>query len=299
MRSTYAPTLLSLANDFQVAAVCDLNQTAAREIANSFAGAEVFTEAHAMLATARLDAVLVLTSEKVNAGMARIVLEYGLPVYLEKPPAINSAHLDALMAAEARSRSFIYTAFNRRHTPLFAKLDFGGEKIVKVTGALRREGRVVETFPYTAIHVVDSSQFFAGSPFAEWKIDFKRLASHSVWKVTGKFENGADVALEFVPDGADFAEYLVLESENRRWELQFPNGVAAVPEGEIIAGGRDGSSPQRTKGTPLPVFEAMGFRPCLIDFATRVREKKASPAHQLNSCRATIRILEEMMALAK
>ena len=299
MQSTYTPTLQSLSDDFLVAGVCDLNETAAGDVAKSFAGAEVFTDADAMLAAAKLDAVLVLTSEKVNAAMAQRVLKSGIPVYLEKPPSVSSAQLAELIAAEEKSASFIYTAFNRRHTPLFAHLDFGGEKIVKVSGALRRQGRIVATFPHTAIHLIDSAQFIAGGAFAEWKIDFQRKTDHSIWKVTGNLENGADVTLEFVPDGNDFAEYLVLESASRRWELQFPNSVAAVPEGEIIASSTDASIPTRTKGdSDLPTFAAMGFRSCLLDFAKQVHAKARSPAHQLASCRATIRVMEEMEKLA-
>jgi virulence factor len=297
MRSTYVPALLSLTEEFEVAAICDLNEAVAREVAKSFGSAVVFTDADQMLQAGGLDAVLVLTSEKVNAAMAQCVLKSGLPVYLEKPPAVNPVQLEELIEAEKRSSSFIYTAFNRRHTPLFANLDLGGEKILKVSGALRRKGRVVATFPHTSIHLIDSAQHFVGSLFAEWKVEFKKLAEHSIWEVTGKFMNGADVALEFVPDGADFAEYLVLESDGRRWELQFPNTEAAVPEGEIIAGATDGSPPGRTRGNPsLPSFEAMGFRPCLLDFAAQLNGKNRSPLHQLSSCRATIGVMGEMEA---
>ncbi len=102
MRSTYVPTLLSLPEQAQVVAVCDLNAGLANEVAGHFANVAVFTDAKMMLKAAGLDAVLVLTTEKVNARMARMVMEANLPVYQEKPPAVNSAELEELIYCGSR-----------------------------------------------------------------------------------------------------------------------------------------------------------------------------------------------------
>ena len=109
MRSMYVPTLLSLPDAIRVTAVCDLNEEAARASAEKFESATVFTDVAALLQEAKLDAVMVLTSEKVNAAMAQRGLKAGLPVYLEKPPAVSSPQLEELIAAETRSKTFVYT----------------------------------------------------------------------------------------------------------------------------------------------------------------------------------------------
>ena len=300
MRSAYVPTLLSLRDEIHLASACDLNETAARNAVEPFPGATVFTDVDAMLQAGNLDAVMVLTSEKVNAAMAQKILKAGLPVYLEKPPAVSSIQLDELIAAEVKSASFVYTAFNRRHTPLFAKLDFGGEKIRRISGALRRMNRVVVTFPHTSIHLIDSAQFFGRGLFQNWKIDFDQKADHSIWVVSGRTENGAEFSLELIPDGNVFAEYLILETESKQWELQFPNTEAKVPEGEIIVSGKNGSNPASSRGQKdLASFASMGFQGCLLDFVGRVESEMPSPIHRLSSCRATIGVIEEMEACVK
>jgi len=253
-----------------------------------------------MLQESKLDAVLVLTSEKVNAIMARLVLKANLPVFLEKPPALCSEELEDLIATEAQSKSFAFTAFNRRHTPLFTGLDFMEGKIVRISGALKRLKRAVATFPHTSIHLIDSAQHFGGSLLESWKITFEKKEKHSAWTIEGSLKNGAAVKLECIPDGTEFAEYLVIETEGGRWEMQFPNTVAAVPEGELVVSLKDGSPPSSKRGSKtLPSIEAMGFRLCLSDFLDELEKPKPSSPHRLANCRATIRVIEEMEAAAK
>ena len=300
MRSMYTPTLLSLADRVRVTAVCDLNEEAARASAGQFENAAVFTDVRAMLRDAQLDAVLVLTTEKVNATMARLVLEAGLPVYLEKPPAVSSAELEKLIDAEARSKTFIYTAFNRRHTPLFAGLDLAGGKLRRISGALRRTDRAVATFPHTSIHLIDSAQHFAGSRLQSWTINFKTKPENSIWTIDGKLENGAELGLQFIPNGSEFAEYLILETTSGTWELQFPNTAAAVPEGEMIESPADGAPSRTIRGdATLAPIESMGFRPCFLDFIRELEKSKASSLHRLPFCRPTIRVIEDMEACLK
>jgi predicted dehydrogenase len=277
--------------------VCDLDAALAAETASQFPGAAAHGGMEAMFRETELDGVLVLTSERANAEMARRSLAAGLAVYLEKPPAVSSRELEELIGAEARGPGTIYPAFNRRHTPLFAALDFHGKEWRRVSGALKRHGRPVAKFPHTAIHVIDSAQYFAGSVLEEWKVDFARGDAGSRWTVEGRLANGAACALELIPDGNEFAEYLVLETEAESWTLQFPNGEAAVPEGEIIQR-RDGGIARTIRGEKeLSSFAAAGFRSCLLDFCRRTGER-AKPVHDLSFCRATIAVMEEMEARA-
>lgn len=294
MRSTYVPALQALADRISVAAVCDLNTDLAAETARLFSRCTAYADAEKMFQEKGLDAVLVLTSEKVNAKMAQMGLRANVPVYLEKPPAINSAQLDELISGEAKSPRKIYTAFNRRHTPLYAGLDFAGKKIRKVSGALKRKDRQVSNFAHTGIHVIDSAQFFARSQFEEWKIEFESQADQAIWTIRGKLTNGADCELEIAPRGDEFAEFLKFETDTEIWELVFPNISAEVKEGEIIVRPHDGSPATVTPGNKaLPFFEAMGFRACLEDFLQHLAGAENS-IHRLEWCRPTIAIMETM-----
>jgi hypothetical protein len=299
MRYVYAPILLSMPDRVRVATVCDLDESARAVVAGQFTDVSVFTDAGAMLREGDLDAVLVLTSEKVNARVARMVLQKNLPVYLEKPPAVNSVELEELITAETQNPAKIYTAFNRRHTPLFSNLNFSPTKIRRVHGAFKRLNRSVATFPYTSIHLIDSAQYFANSLFKSWKLDFKRKAESSIWTIRGHLENGAECTLELVPDGKEFAEFLVLETDVATYEFQFPNADAVVREGEIILRPGNGAPPRITRGEEgTPFLEATGFRPCLLDFLRQL-ETGNNSAHRLASCRSTIGIMEEMKIPAR
>jgi virulence factor len=299
MRSIYTPVLLSLPDLVRVTAVCDINEAAVQACTGSFVLATAYTDIETMLRKTKLDAVLVLTNEKATAPVTRQILQANLPIYQEKPPALNSPELEDLIAVEAQGSGFVHTAFNRRHTPLFSALA-SGTKLRRVLGALNRSGRAVASFPLTAVHVLDSAQHYAGSLFQSWKVSLEKKARHSVWTVDGKLENGVVCLLQFTPDGRNFEEFLVLETDAETWELQFPNTAAAIPEGQLIVTTSDGSLRTATRGpASFDSLEAMGFRNCVRDFIAQVQNRRASPLYSLSRCRSTIRLMNEMEALVK
>jgi virulence factor len=295
MRALYTPAFLSMPQLTRVTAVCDLNESAASAIAKGIPGAAVFTDMDAMLQSGTFDAVLILTSEKFNAAVAQRVLKANVPIYLEKPPANDSAELEELIAAEARSQTFVYAAFNRRHIPLFSHLDFNGERVRRISGSLRRTDRTVAMFPPVTVHLIDSAQHYAQSLFQKWEVRFIQNREDASWTIHGTMDNGAACDLQLVPKGTDFVEFLVLETESGTWELQFPNEHAPVPEGEIIVRRKDGSPATTTRGEKeMPFFESTGFRDCLLDFFRCIETGKDSNLHTLARCRSTIRLMEEL-----
>jgi virulence factor len=296
-RSIYAPILLSLGDSVRVLAICDLDASAALAMAARFKGSTSFSSVAAMLEKTTLDAVLVLTSEGATAAVVVEILKAGIPVFVEKPPAMNSAELEELIKAEGLNQAFAYTAFNRRHVPLFYTLAPSGAGFRRISGVMKRVGRTLASFPTTAIHLIDSAQYYGQSLFRNWEITFSREDNCSVWTIEGVLENGAACQLRFVPDGDVFAESLFLEAKSGAWELRFPNSDAGVPEGERIFRRGDGSPEEVTRGQAgLDSFEAMGFRSCLLDFIQHARTRKAPLLNRAASSRSSIRIMQEMEA---
>jgi virulence factor len=287
-RSIYSPLLQSLGDRVQVAGVCDVQPDSLRQAAEIFPGTRVYTRAEELLEREELDAVLVLTPEVYNAPTAALALEKNLAVYLEKPPAVSHAEWTDLKNKEARSEGWIYTAFNRRHTP------FEGwhppKNLRKVGGLLARRGRVVKTFPFTAVHLIDAAQYFSGASFGElavaWEQEEKR------WRLSGPMTNGAACDLVIVPDGREHAEYLVVEADET-WKMVFPNREAShCPEGGLFHGSRFYPIPEDRS----PMLEAAGFAPCLRTFLDLVENgDKSDSRHRLASCEGTIRLLEKML----
>ncbi len=294
-RTIYGPIIAKLDGLLQVTAICDLDQRVAIDLLERYAPhARIYTETHTLLDNEELDAVLVLTSESASAAVALQVLNHGLPVYLEKPPATSLASLESLMSAEKANEHCIYTAFNRRHTPLFQPLKPLQGKVKQLTGVIERRNRTVETFPFTSVHLLDSAQYFGGSPFAHVDVHFERNGVSS-WHLRGTLESGAICDLTFVPDGTCQDEYLTLESDAEIWRLQFPDPAEAQPDVRLIRQRVDGPQQEERVDTGLDPLEKSGYAPCLRHFIELLRGGKLkNSVHRLSSCVRTIAALEAM-----
>lgn len=77
-------------------------------------GVEVFSDYRTMLQACqhRLDVVVVPTPLQLHAEMHEAVTALGIPVYLEKPPTLDWAELDRMIAADTRARRASLVGFN-------------------------------------------------------------------------------------------------------------------------------------------------------------------------------------------
>ena len=77
-------------------------------------GVRVFDDYRAMLASCHrdLDLVVVPTPIQLHAEMHAAATALGLPVYLEKPPTLDHAELEQMIAADTRARKASFVGFN-------------------------------------------------------------------------------------------------------------------------------------------------------------------------------------------
>lgn len=77
-------------------------------------GVHLFTDYRSMLEAshANLDVVVVPTPIQLHAEMHDVATGYGLPVYLEKPPTLDYAELERMIAADTRARKASLVGFN-------------------------------------------------------------------------------------------------------------------------------------------------------------------------------------------
>jgi len=77
-------------------------------------GVAVFDDYRSMLDACheRLDLVIIPTPVHLHASMHRACVELGLPVYLEKPPTLDCAELDEMLAVEERAGRLTNVGFN-------------------------------------------------------------------------------------------------------------------------------------------------------------------------------------------
>ena len=77
-------------------------------------GVQVFTDYRAMLEACHqnLDMLVVPTPIQLHAEMHAAATALGIPVYLEKPPTLDYAELERMIAADARARKASLVGFN-------------------------------------------------------------------------------------------------------------------------------------------------------------------------------------------
>jgi myo-inositol 2-dehydrogenase/D-chiro-inositol 1-dehydrogenase len=95
----HAATLRKL-SDAELVAVCDLDETRARELAGS---APTYTDWKQLIAREKPDAVFICTPPKAHREVAVPVLKQGIDVYLEKPIARRLDDAGAIVDAAAAS----------------------------------------------------------------------------------------------------------------------------------------------------------------------------------------------------
>jgi len=123
----HAPAL-SRSADWEVCAVCDPSEERRRRAARAFPRSAVFESLERLLETSRADALIVATPHALHAPIARIGLDAGLHVLVEKPMATTAAEARALVDAAARSGKCLTVGFNRRFRKPYRAIRAGVER---------------------------------------------------------------------------------------------------------------------------------------------------------------------------
>jgi predicted dehydrogenase len=108
----------------RVAAVVDRNAERAEMLVRKFGGdMKASTSLEAVLG--EVDGVVVATPNNLHAAVAKIALERGVPVLVEKPVATTFADAQELAELAERHGTFVLVGYNSRHAPaalLFERL---------------------------------------------------------------------------------------------------------------------------------------------------------------------------------
>jgi predicted dehydrogenase len=106
----------------EITAIADLNRAAAEKVADANEISAVFDDVAAMLATAEIDAVSVIVPNKFHAPLSIQALDAGKHVFCEKPPALNAAEVEQMIAAANSARKTLMFNFNNRARPEASKM---------------------------------------------------------------------------------------------------------------------------------------------------------------------------------
>lgn len=182
-----------------LAAVCDLDRARAAENARKFGGQSVYTDHRQMLTEADLDAVIVCVGPEHHHRLAIEVMEAGLPVYTEKPPAVTAADARQMLETSRRTGQLCMTGFKKRFAPAYVKArqaiasaEFGDPALLSIdycSGFYTNDPdnprrQFLLDF---CVHIIDLSRFL----FGEVAEVYARTHNHVAYAVNLSFRNGA------------------------------------------------------------------------------------------------------------
>jgi predicted dehydrogenase len=103
--------------ELELAACCDLQAELAERNARFFGARHWYTDLARMLGEERLDAVMVVGPPAMHYACGRQVLEAGLPLMMEKPPAMRVEEAAELVALAQAKGLITQIGHNMRHAP--------------------------------------------------------------------------------------------------------------------------------------------------------------------------------------
>ncbi len=106
----------SSSGEAEIAAVCDINEEALREVGEKFDVKKRFTDYRKLLES-DVEGVLVCVGNALHKEVAIAALEAGKHVFLEKPMALNSAEADQIVKVSENTKGILQIGMMRRQTP--------------------------------------------------------------------------------------------------------------------------------------------------------------------------------------
>ena len=169
-------------NGISVAAVCDVNESAAATASWQYGAEAVYTDYRDLIAHRGLDAIGMAVGPDLHHIAAIAALERGLPVFLEKPPAKDKAGTEEIARASEKANKPVLIGFMKRYSTgnrIAANYlrgdDFG--RVLGITGCYMTaptyfagEPDYTGFFLHHCVHYMDLIPWFAGADFEDMAI---------------------------------------------------------------------------------------------------------------------------------
>lgn len=152
----------------ELVGVCDMQAERAERVARAY-GAEPFSDCAAMLDALTPDAVCACGMPDMHHSVALQVLERGIPVWIEKPPAPTLKQSEELAATARRAGTFGMVGFMKRFAPANVVTKeyidsgrFGALASVLLVHGSGPYGHLRPMLMFNGIHPIDSLRYFGG-----------------------------------------------------------------------------------------------------------------------------------------
>lgn len=237
-RSNHGPSLRDYCEAHpgavELVAVCDLDEARARACADEFGFAAVHTDLARMLATERLDGLVAVTPMEVTEAVAGQALRAGVPLVIEKPPAVGVAATQGLWRLARETGTPHMVSFNRRFCPALTRarawLAETGRQGRHLVSRMLRTGRTEPFFARdTGLHQVDAVLAVAGRPLRV-RAHRERSPGSRAALYTGRLECAEGITASFViaPDVGRKEETLEILGDGFRAVVDFQAGAVQI-----------------------------------------------------------------------
>ena len=299
----YLPALKRLQEEGKVklAACCDLDSAKARETAAAGFQA-VYTDTLEMMEREKPDGQIMAVPVERTALLAMEAAPMGIPIMLEKPPALTKEEAEKLAEAFRKYNVLHQVAFNRHFIPVAQDLK---EKLKKETVRnlavqMCRIGRVEPTFYTTAIHGIDLLRYLADGDYEKVSFTYQDLPEYgphvSNFYLDCRFENGIRGQIAILVDSGIVNERVFASCKGTAyyarlpvWECSdSPGGVTVYKQDCIIA-----SLKGPAVGSPLENAVASGFYGEILHFLQAVESGK-QPAESMNYALPLVEIAQKL-----
>ena len=276
--------------EFDLVAVCDLNEELARRNARKCGAGKWYTDISKMLSEEELDGAVVIGPPQMHCEVGKQCLDAGLPIFVEKPSAIS--YKEALDLAEYAEKKGLFgtIAYMKRHSTCY--------QIAKIIGEKEEFGKVGEievrfsNGPYPAlwgikeasksfligqvVHIFNLIRFFGGEVDEVYARLNEVDENHFGFAITIAFKSGAVGvmnlnSLESPGDNAKVSEYLAVSGYECWIEIKDMVSLHYHPRcrhiSEFYPAGRSQTTTWQPDWTELAGTEAFGYRNELQNFA--------------------------------
>jgi len=182
-----------------LAAVCDVNEARAARNARWFGAERAYTDHRRMLEEEPLDAVLICTGPQTHARLTLDAIERGLPVFVEKPPAVTLAEAVHIREASERAGVPVMVGTMKRHALIYRRLKetidqpaFGPVSAVQARMAVGwKNGSGFALLLDMGIHYLDLLRYLLGDITQIAHQKYERDSTHISYAILLRFASGA------------------------------------------------------------------------------------------------------------
>ncbi len=184
--------------EFDLVAVCDLDENRARYAARKYGAPEWFTDVEAMLDKAQPAGVCVCGPAEMHYQVGLQVLRRGIPLFTEKPPGLTLEQAQEMAGTARQAGTWGMVAFMKRFAPAnvvakeyMARPEFGRLSSITLMHGSGPYDDLRRMLLFNGIHMLDLGRFLAGDVVGLFAHRSPAGAQTQAVSVSMAFANGA------------------------------------------------------------------------------------------------------------